>query len=120
VARPAPAAAAESSARGRGDAVGLTSIFDRRQFFSSPNKSVFSLVNTALCAFAAERRAAAPAPAAIDRYLVPAQQQTHHTPLLRSNDMGQTDERTNGRTFDRYIDPTHTMRAASMHKATVR
>ena len=115
MARPAPAAAAESSACGRGDAVGLTSIFDRRQFFSSPNKSVFSLVNTALCAFAAERRAS------ISRARGRgAQQQTHRTPLLRSNDMGQTDERTDGRTFDRYIDPTHTMRAASMHKATVR
>jgi len=44
---------------------------------------------------------AAPAPAVIDRYLLPAQQQTSRTPLLLSIDG--TGRRTDGRTLDRYI-----------------
>ena len=48
-----------------------------------------------------------------------AQQQTHHTPLLRSNDGTDawTDRQTDGGTLDRFIDPaTHIMRAASTRK----
>jgi len=63
----------------------------------------------ALPAFAAERRAAAllyqllrrPPPSNIDRYLLPAQQQTRRTPKLLSNDG--TDRRT--RTPDCCTDP---------------
>jgi len=81
------------------------------------NKSVFSLVNTAvnmtLPAFAEERRAAAPCCGAVAA--VPyalsidiscphgAQQQTRRTPLLLSIDG--TDRRTDGRTLDCFINP---------------
>jgi len=40
LARPRPAEAVESRASGRGNAVGLTSIFDRRQFLLVPNLAV--------------------------------------------------------------------------------
>ena len=97
------------------------------------NKSVFSLVNSAvnmtLPAFAAKRRAvalccgavAAERPSLSINTSCPrgAQQQTHHTPLLRSNDGTDawTDRQTDGGTLDRFIDPAaHIMRAASTRK----
>jgi len=77
-------------------------------YASSVNKFLFSLVNSvvnmALPAFAAERRAAAPGThrcLAVNQYLLPrgVQQQTRRTlPLMRSNDG--TDGRTDGRTPD--------------------
>ena len=87
------------------------------------HKSVLSVVNSAismaLCAFAAERRAAAPLilgarclPLSIDISGPHGdQQQTRHTPLLRSNDG--TDGRRDGRTDALpLVDPApHTMRA---------
>jgi len=87
------------------------------------HKSVFSVVNSAISmalrAFAAERRAAAPLilgarclPLSIDISGPHGdQQQTRHTPLLRSNDG--TDGRRDGRTDALpLVDPApHTMRA---------
>jgi len=85
------------------------------------NKSVFSLVNSAvnvtLPAFAAERRAAVLLLLGVRRPPLSiniscshgAQQQSRGTPLLRSNDG--TDKRTDGRTPNRYTDyAPHNMR----------
>jgi len=84
------------------------------------NKSVFSLVNSAvnvtLPAFAAERRAAVlllgvrRPPLSINISCSHgAQQQSRGTPLLRSNDG--TEKRTDGRTPNRYTDYVpHNMR----------
>jgi len=49
---------------------------------------------------------AAPAPAAVDRYLLPAGRSATNPPVLPSIDG--TDRQTDGRTLDRFIDPvTH-------------
>ena len=82
-----------------------------------------------LPAFAAERRVAAPLllgarrpPLSIDTSCPHgAQQQTHRTPLMRSNDG--TDRRTDGRTPDRYTDRApHTVWSMPIgdHGTTVR
>jgi len=75
----------------------------------------------ALPAFAAKRRATAPfaaerrrPPLSTDISCPPgAQQQTRRTPQRLSNDG--TDRRTDGRTWDRYVEPAaHTVRAVAM------
>ena len=93
---------------------------DQRQY--SQHKPVFnSAVNTTLLLNGMLRRRCCrtPAPAAVDRYVLPVGRSAANPPHAAAA-VEQTDGRTDVRTPDRYVDPAaHTMRAVSIRCMTV-
>jgi len=105
--------------------------FPNRQWHKTPKKRYPKQVSVqpppmavkvTLPAFPAERRrllhSARSAPAAIDQYILPARRSAANPPHAAAavDRPEQTDGRTDGWTFDRYIDPAHAYYAGGVNK----